>query len=343
VPCHVTLGLAATARRCVKARYRGMLLEAYVYARGFETWVQNVRLHAAGDVAFSVNRPSPGMDLMERVAGALPGDAPPVFARAATAEAARRFCGEAAHGALVLRLGLRRGESLMVLSRQMILRSRGGSEAFVRSRLETLGALFAAASQAVVAPAVLAAPHGLEIAAEDGGAASSWFGGPAEAALQCRNCVAPLHQVLSLDADVWPLAGRLASFHRFPVALCLSCQTMSAPVVLRRANGGWTVWTQPRAERFDDHARVLKRRTLRVLPPAEPRAGGVAPRHRLGGEPGWLQTAEPPDCPGCARVMAFLAQLDGDDALGVQFGDDGRLYAFVCVDCRAVATVVQSR
>ena len=320
-----------------------MQLETYVYARGFEVWVQNFRLRGGGDHAFCVNRPSPGMGLVEPVMGPLPADAPPVFARAATAEAARRFFREADQAALVRRLGLRRGESLMVLARQIILHSRGGSEAFVRSRFETLAALFAHASEPVTTRAVLAAACALEIAGADEPAASNWFGGPPERALECRNCAAPLHQILSLDADVWPLAGRLPSFHRIPVALCLNCQTMSAPLVLRRAGRGWTVWAQPAAERFYDLPPVLPRRALRVRPAAEPSGDGSRRRHRLGGEPDWLQAQEPPDCPGCANVMAFLAQLDGDDALGMQFGDDGRLYAFVCADCRAVATVVQSR
>ena len=44
----------------------------------------------------------------------------------------------------------------------------------------------------------------------------------------------------------------------------------------------------------------------------------------------------------CGEPMTFLAQLDTDDRVGVQFGDDGRLYAFVCPRCVTVATLVQS-
>jgi hypothetical protein len=340
-PCHVTLGATATARHCVTGRYLGMQLETYVYRRGFEVWVQNFRLRESGEVAFCVGRPGPGMGLIHAVSGALPEDTPPVFARADTAEAARRFLADPAHAAPVARLGLQRGESLMVVSRQMILRSRQGHEPFLRSRLDALAALFAAASDPRVTPALLA-PHVVEIAAEDDPDAPSWFGGPAESALECRTCTKPLHQVLTLDADGWPLAGRLPSFHRFPVALCLSCQTMSAAVVLRLAHGRWTVWSQAAGEPFDDVPPVLPRRAIHIRPADGASGARPGPAHRLGGQPDWLQAADAPDCPGCAQAMAFLAQLDGDDALGISFGDDGRLYAFACVDCRAVATVVQS-
>ena len=62
-------------------------------------------------------------------------------------------------------------------------------------------------------------------------------------------------------------------------------------------------------------------------------------RHRLGGEPDWLQEPEWPMC--CGNRMTFYAQLDsiGDS---VVLADCGLIYVFVCFDCFTARAVLQS-
>lgn len=64
---------------------------------------------------------------------------------------------------------------------------------------------------------------------------------------------------------------------------------------------------------------------------------------RLGGEPGWLQGDETPDCPSCALRMAFTAELEeGDDfATSANFGGGGRGYVFSCRPCGEAAFLWQ--
>ena len=53
-------------------------------------------------------------------------------------------------------------------------------------------------------------------------------------------------------------------------------------------------------------------------------------RHKLGGEPGFIQDEEWPSC--CDNKMTFYAQLD---SIGDEFNlaDCGMIYVFVCFDC----------
>jgi hypothetical protein len=53
---------------------------------------------------------------------------------------------------------------------------------------------------------------------------------------------------------------------------------------------------------------------------------------KLGGSPTWIQGDETPTC-DCGAVMRFAAQLE-DCGGGINFGDAGAGYAFVCVRCR---------
>ena len=66
----------------------------------------------------------------------------------------------------------------------------------------------------------------------------------------------------------------------------------------------------------------------------------IGKRHRIGGEPDWLQNEEVPHC-SCGKKMSFYAQLDslGDD---VCLGDCGMIYVFVCWDCLETKSVLQS-
>ena len=53
---------------------------------------------------------------------------------------------------------------------------------------------------------------------------------------------------------------------------------------------------------------------------------------RVGGDPEWIQGDETPTC-ACGRPMRFVAQLSWTGGGGINFGDAGEGYAFVCEKC----------
>jgi hypothetical protein len=57
---------------------------------------------------------------------------------------------------------------------------------------------------------------------------------------------------------------------------------------------------------------------------------------KLGGAPLWIQADETPNCE-CGSPMTFVAQLECRGGGGINFGDCGAGYAFVCPSCRARA------
>ncbi|MBU0755877.1 MAG: hypothetical protein KJ645_12105 [Planctomycetes bacterium] len=64
-------------------------------------------------------------------------------------------------------------------------------------------------------------------------------------------------------------------------------------------------------------------------------------RHKLGGNPEWVQSDETPFCPDCKSSMTFYGQLDsiGDD---FSLADCGMIYIFVCFDCFTTKSLLQS-
>jgi hypothetical protein len=70
-------------------------------------------------------------------------------------------------------------------------------------------------------------------------------------------------------------------------------------------------------------------------------ASDVGLRHRLGGDPTFIQGGYFPTCSSCAERMTFFAQLDsvGDDLC---LADCGILYVFVCFDCFTSESFIQS-
>ena len=62
-------------------------------------------------------------------------------------------------------------------------------------------------------------------------------------------------------------------------------------------------------------------------------------RHKLGGEPDWIQEPEVPSC--CGKAMTFYGQLDsiGDE---IDLADCGMIYVFVCFDCFTTHSVLQA-
>lgn len=63
-------------------------------------------------------------------------------------------------------------------------------------------------------------------------------------------------------------------------------------------------------------------------------------RHKLGGQPDWVQTPQTPRC-SCGEDMNFYGQLDsvGDE---MKIADCGMLYVFVCFDCGEHVSILQS-
>ncbi len=68
--------------------------------------------------------------------------------------------------------------------------------------------------------------------------------------------------------------------------------------------------------------------------------------HRIGGRPSWVQYADYPDCPACAKRMPFLAQLSYELPAGPDFpaglNEDGLTYFFWCDACQVSAVTEQN-
>lgn len=76
------------------------------------------------------------------------------------------------------------------------------------------------------------------------------------------------------------------------------------------------------------------------LPPFKWAGGEIGKRHRIGGNPEFLQKPEFPFC-SCAKQMPFYGQLD---SLNDEFvlADCGIIYVFVCFDCFETKSILQS-
>ena len=63
-------------------------------------------------------------------------------------------------------------------------------------------------------------------------------------------------------------------------------------------------------------------------------------RHKLGGDPQWIQADETPSCSECREPMEFYGQLDH---LGSVEGlvDCGMIYVFLCRECYTTEAVLQ--
>jgi len=67
----------------------------------------------------------------------------------------------------------------------------------------------------------------------------------------------------------------------------------------------------------------------------------VGRRHKIGGQPTWLQAPAIPNCESCQQPMSFYGQLDsiGDR---IVLADCGIVYVFVCFGCFTSQSVLQS-
>jgi hypothetical protein len=67
----------------------------------------------------------------------------------------------------------------------------------------------------------------------------------------------------------------------------------------------------------------------------------VGKRHRLGGEPSFLQQLEHPRCSSCSEDMTFYGQLDSIND-EIVLADAGLVFVFVCFDCFTSTSFIQS-
>lgn len=183
------------------------------------------------------------------------------------------------------------------------------------------------------------------------------FGGVLEET--CGFCGEPLHHLLTLEPV--PEGLGITSVARLALATCLSCQGWEEYMLFFQHNHAGLPTAYNRAEpphkpKFF-HRPLVETQVAIFETPSRRRwqdwgdsGGGKENLHRLGGHPSWVQSAEFPTCPICARTMSFLMQLDSGLKLDVKaqtegdtlyWGSGGMAYIFWCDACRISATMWQ--
>lgn len=70
-------------------------------------------------------------------------------------------------------------------------------------------------------------------------------------------------------------------------------------------------------------------------------SNSIGARHKLGGNPDFVQQERRPCCPSCDNEMVFYAQIDSinDDYV---IADCGMVYIFLCFECIEIISFIQS-
>lgn len=166
------------------------------------------------------------------------------------------------------------------------------------------------------------------------------FGGKLSVPAACPSCGDATHAILRLDLKDPALPPTDLPVDTLPICWCLNCLEwgptffrMDGDTLTPLAGGAEIPAAGSATGREADLEECAV--VLKPLLPGKRAKGG-----KVGGAPAWIQPDETPTCPTCARAMAFAAQLESDAR--ISYGDAGRLYAFVCPECRVVATLIQS-
>ncbi|NHZ64638.1 DUF1963 domain-containing protein [Massilia genomosp. 1] len=173
------------------------------------------------------------------------------------------------------------------------------------------------------------------------------FGGAGSAA--CGLCGGQLHHLLTLPESA--IFGATASrAGALSLEACLSCLGWERDVLFYRHGDDGLPGPL-------DHGAVTPQFPAKALAPTEVRLAPTPARwtwqqwgggnlHRLGGAPVWIQSADYPDCPACARTMHFAMQLDSelpttDEDESWLWGSGGICYVFQCQPCRTIGYLWQ--
>jgi hypothetical protein len=213
------------------------------------------------------------------------------------------------------------------------------AELFHRNRKLGKLKLFSGNSRQMIPGAPLGAA-----ATDNAGPTRHTFGGDITAQLSaCVNCNAPLHLLATLDAHDPELAVKRRPQRWLHILTCLNCDSYASPLFWKREDEVFEVLQQARGQSFGEFPPFLEERELRLAPVGPQRVddGTRSPRHRIGGPPDWIQAEYVPVCPECGIDMAFVAQIDTDDDLNIQFSDNGILYAFICQTCGIMSSFAQ--
>jgi len=160
------------------------------------------------------------------------------------------------------------------------------------------------------------------------------WGGAGTAATQCPACGVTAIPILRLDLRDPLLAGLGLRRRTYPVHWCIDCCDWG-PLFFDLATEEPTAIgaTEPPLPTDHEESDLMERDV--TLATAHRKVAS-----RIGGEPGWIQQDETPDCPRCGDPMAFVLQLAG--TRDIDFCDEGRLYSFACPHCSVSATLIQS-
>lgn len=157
---------------------------------------------------------------------------------------------------------------------------------------------------------------------------------------ECGGCGGPLSVLLEIDLRDDRLRGLGLSGDRLRVLTCERC--VCAGTVYAEADlGGGAQWMEE-SEKPEAPAdwSYEPERQLGLGPerrtPFEAHAFGNH-MSQVGGQAGWIQNPDYPQCPRCQRLMPFLGQVD----LSEFELSEGLIYAFFDRGCGVVATLFQ--
>ncbi|MDQ3723497.1 MAG: hypothetical protein M3376_10625 [Actinomycetota bacterium] len=157
---------------------------------------------------------------------------------------------------------------------------------------------------------------------------------------ECGGCAGPLSVLLDLDLGDEQLTFLGLSGDRLRVLTCERCVcfgTVYAAVDL----GGSAKWMEESVKPEDppEWAYEPERQLGLGLERRTPFEAHAFANHmsQVGGQAGWIQNPDYPQCPRCQRLMPSVAQVDlSEFELG-----EGMIYAFFDPDCGIVATLFQ--